>query len=768
MVAQFRFVARGPGSMRFRVGAACGHSALSGIFALLLLATLCLAAPAFALEDRPRVGLVLGGGGARGVAHIGVLKVLEEMRVPIACIAGTSMGSLVGGAYASGVSIDEMTETLGEIDWNAIFTDDPGRTQKPFRAKRDDYENLTRLELGQRGAKLLLPPGTTAGYKFEFALRELVAQAGNFADQDFDSLPIPYRAMATNIEDGTIKEFRRGDLVKAMRASMSVPGVIAPVEIDEVLYVDGGLLQNVPVAAAREACADVVIVVDVGSELLPREKLNSALGISLQMVNLLIAQNVRASLASLHAEDILIKPELGDFSAANFEEGLSLVPNGEAAARRQAKALQALSVSEPEYRAWRAAVAARLPAVPPVSEVRIATKNRRVNAAVIDRELAEVPGIDLRRRPETDFSLENLNERLEQVYGRGDFERMDYQMVDRQGVRTVLVEGVEKSWGPNYLKFGLGLASDSEDTRFNVNLSHRATWLNSLGAEWRNDLQLGYRKRLVSELYQPLSFRSGAFVAPRLDVLDEPIVFYRNGNRIGEYRTTYGRVHLDIGIQNKYGQLRLGPFIGRLDADQDFGLFPFAPDFDRKQVGYSLEAVYDQVDSPRLAREGTLAMLRSFGTLAEWGSDDDYNKTELFLLGARSWDAHSLQLAAYAGDTLYGQLPAYDPFLLGGFLRGSGYMMDELVGSRVGLARAVYTYQLAALPPPLGRGVYLGGSLEATSATLGIDLEGDSEIRPSASVFLGADTFLGPAYLAWGQSFDGDGPGALYFMLGSP
>ena len=737
--------------------------------ALLPLLTLVLfASPAAAVEERPRVGLVLGGGGARGVAHIGVLKVLEEMRVPISCVAGTSMGSLVGGAFAAGVSIDEMTRTLRDIDWNAIFTDDPPRTQKPFHAKRDDYENLSRLELGQRGASLLLPPGTTAGYKFEFKLREMVAQAGNFADQDFDDLPIPYRAMATNIEDGTMKEFRRGDLVKAMRASMSVPGVIAPVEIDGVLYVDGGLLQNVPVAAAREACADVVIVVDVGSELLPREKLNSAVGISLQMVNLLIAQNVRASLASLGPQDILIKPELGDFSAANFEEGLSLIPNGEAAAHRQADALRALSVPESEYRAWRAAVAARLPEVPPVTDVRIATDGKRVNPAVIDRELTEVPGIDLRRRPETDFSLENLNDRLEQIYGRGDFERMDYQMVDRQGTRTVVVEGVEKAWGPNYLKFGIGLASDSDDTRFDFSLSHRSTWLNSLGAEWRNDLQLGYRKRFVSELHQPLSFRSDAFVAPRIDLLDEPIVFFRNGQRIGEYRTTYGRIHLDLGLQNKFGELRLGPFIGRVDADEDFGLFPFAPSFTRTQVGYSLRAVYDQIDNPRFARQGVLATLESFGTLSEWGSDDDYNKTELFLLGARSWDAHSLQLAAYAGDTLYGELPPYDPFLLGGFLRGSGYQMDELVGSRVGLARAVYTYQLAALPPPLGRGVYLGGSLEATSASLGFDLESETDIRPSASVFLGADTFLGPAYLAWGQAFDGDGQGALYFLLGSP
>lgn len=756
---------------RVQSSSATRHGVRAAPVALALLAgvALLVSSPSHAVAGAPpRVGLVLGGGGARGVAHIGVLKVLEEMRVPISCIAGTSMGALVGGVYAAGVPTDRMTEWLGRIDWTALFTDDPPRTEKPFRAKRDDYENLFRFEVGQRGGRLLLAPGTTAGYKFEFLLREMVAQAGNFADQDFDRLPIPYRAMGTNIEDGTVKEFRRGDLVKAMRASMSVPALIAPVEIDGVLYVDGGLLQNVPVAAAREACADVVIAVNVGSELRPRDELNSAVGISLQMINVLTEQNVRASLASLGPDDVLIQPDLGRFSAADFEGAMVLIPKGEAAARAQAPALRRLAVSEAEYRAWREAVAARLPVVPAVTDVQVATTGGRVNPQVIERELAEVPGIDLRRRPETDFSLENLNARLEQVYGRGDFERMDYQMLDRQGMRTVEVEGVEKSWGPNFLKFGLGLASDSDQTRFNVNLSYRRTWLNSLGAEWRTDVQLGHRKRLESELMQPFSSTSGAFLAPRLELQDEPIVYFLDGRRIGEYEVTYGRAHLDLGLQNKFGEVRIGPFVGRIDAREDFGLFPLAPDFDRTQVGYSLRAVYDQIDSPRFARDGVLAMLRSFGTARGWGSDDDYNKTDLLLMGAKSQGRHALQLAGYYGDTLAGTLPPYDPFLLGGFLRGSGYQMDELVGKRVGLARAVYSYQLAALPPPLGRGIYLGGSLEATSATLGLDLTGDEKIRPSASLFIGAETFLGPAYLAWGQALSEDQPGALYFLLGTP
>lgn len=733
-----------------------------------LLMLLCLAVPAAADTEPPRIGLVLGGGGARGVAHIGVLKVLEEMRIPIACIAGTSMGSLVGGVYAAGVPIDEMTEWLGGLDWDDLFTDDPPRAEKPFRAKRDDFENLFRLELGQRGAGIELPPGSTAGYKFEFLLRRMVERAGNFSDQDFDALPIPYRALATNIENGTSKEFRDGDLVKAMRASMSVPGAIAPVEIDGVLYVDGGLLQNVPVASARAACADVVIAVNVGSGLRSRDELHSAVDITRQMLDVLMAQNVRASLDSLTERDILIEPELGGFSSANFAEAMPLIEVGEAAARAQADRLRAYSVPEPEYLAWRAAVDARLPEVPVVTDVRVVTRGQRVNPEVLQNELAGVPGIDLRRRPETDFSLSNLNTRLEQVYGRGDFERMDYRIVDRPGSRTVEVEGVEKSWGPNYLKFGLGMASDSEQTRFNVSASHRMTWLNSLGAEWRNDLQFGHRDSLVSEFFQPLSVASGAFVAPRIDLEEEPIVYYLDGDRVGDYRVSHARVHLDVGAQNKFGEVRVGAFAGRLKADEDFGVIPGIPDYDRDQVGYTGRIVFDQIDDPNVARDGFLAQLSTFGTVDGWGSDDNYNKTELLLVGAKTFGAHALQLAGYWGDNLDGEIPPYDPFLLGGFLRGSGYRMDELQGNEVAMVRGVYSYKLAALPPPLGEGIYVGGSLEATRAALGIDPRTQKDVRPSASLFIAADTFLGPAYFAWGKAFEDGSPDAFYLVIGRP
>jgi len=735
---------------------------------LALLAALAMA-PCLAGAERPRVGLVLGGGGARGVAHIGVLRELERMRVPIDCIAGTSMGALVGGVYASGVTTDAIIDRLSRVDWDQLFVDDPPRDQKPFRAKKDDYLNLFHFELGLRDWRVQLPPGGTAGYKFEFLLRELVAGAGNFANQDFDQLPIPYRALATDIEDGTSKVFRRGDLAKVMRASMSVPGAIAPVEIGGSLYVDGGLLQNLPVAAARQACADVVIAVNVGSGLLGRQELSSALNISLQMVNVLMEQNVRQSLASLKPTDVLVTPVLGSYSSADFEDALTLVEKGEVAARAQSIALSRLSVSEAEYAAWRARVTARLPEVPPVTDVRVAKGTGRVNPEVIERELAEAPGIDLRRRPETDFSLTNLQSRLEQVYGGGDFESLDYQMQDRDGQRTVLVTGHEKSWGPDFLKFGLNLAADSSQTRFNVAVSHRAPWINRLGGEWRNDLQIGYRDRLSSEFYQPVSFRAGAFVAPRFTWRRDPMVFFFDGKRVGDVDVQTARGHLDVGLQNKYGELRLGYFGGRLKTREDFGLVTVFGDEDIRQSGFIFSAVFDQIDSPTLPQDGLLLRFRSFNTYESWGSDDNYNKTELFAMGAKSFGRHALQLAGFYGASLRGELPIYDPLFLGGFLRGSGYSMDELVGTDVRLGRAVYTYRVATLPAQVGRGVYLGGSLEGTRGAVGLDPQAATKTRGSVSVFVGADTILGTIYLAFGQVLSGEQrPHTFYLMVGTP
>ncbi len=261
--------------------------------------------------QRPKICLVLSGGGARGAAHVGVLKVLEEYRVPIHCIAGTSMGALVGASYATGTTVAELEKVTHQISTELLFKEKPPRAELAMRRKSDDYRPYFGPEFGIGDGKLKLPKGVITGVQLESVLRQLSKAKGYY---HFDDLPIPFRAVATDLVTGHAVVFSQGELANVMRASMSVPGAIAPAEFDGMMLVDGMLTSNLPVDAARAMGADIVIAVNVGTPLLKRDQLDGILGVTGQMLSILTEQNVQASLASLKSTDILITPELGDFS----------------------------------------------------------------------------------------------------------------------------------------------------------------------------------------------------------------------------------------------------------------------------------------------------------------------------------------------------------------------------------------------------------------------------------------------------------------------
>ena len=271
-----------------------------------MLAALCLAVPRLAEAGpsgarrsypvHPRIGLVLSGGGARGAAHIGVLKVLQELRIPIHAIAGTSMGSLVGGGYAAGLPAEELERRVTAVDWDNLFNDAPPRKGWPARRKQQTVNPTWDFTIGVRNGQFALPKGAISGQKVQLFFNDLVK--GAETAQDFDDLPIPFRAVATNLENGEMKVFDRGPLPVAMRASMSVPGLFAPMEWDNNLYVDGGLVRNLPIDVARTMGVDVVIAVNLGSGYLPRDQLGTILGVTGQMIAILTEQNVQVSLNS--------------------------------------------------------------------------------------------------------------------------------------------------------------------------------------------------------------------------------------------------------------------------------------------------------------------------------------------------------------------------------------------------------------------------------------------------------------------------------------
>ncbi len=700
---------------------------------------------------------MLSGGGARGAAHIGVLKVLEEYRVPIDCIAGTSMGALVGAAYATGSTTAEMEKVVAALSTELLFKDKPPRRELSVRRKEEDQLNLVGPEIGIRGGEAFLQKGVVSGVQLETVLRQLSKARGY---RRFDELPIPFRAVATDLVTGRAVVFGDGDLASVMRASMSVPGVIAPTEIGDMLLVDGGLTNNLPVDIAREMRADVVIAVNLGTPLLPRKQLGSVVGVTGQVIFILTEQNVRASIATLTPKDVLIEPELGDFSFGDFDHLPQTIPIGEAAARKVVGFLTRLSVPAAEYAALRARQLAAIPADRrPIDEIRFEAM-QTVNSAVAATYLSTKAGAPI------DQDL--LDRDIRRLYGTGDYEHIGYRIVDEPGKRVLVIEAVEKSWGPNYLRFGVGLATDFQsDANFNVRASYRRTWLNSLGAEWRNEVQLGRTNSLLSELYQPLTLGGLIFIAPRVELARQPTDVYDGNRRLARIDVTYGRASFDVGSQlASVGEARVGLARGFGDAKLSIGSADFGQDLRRvRQGAYTARLFVDQLDSASFPRTGYDGEAQLFASRPGLGAQDKYTKWFAGADAAHSFGDHTFVAGGLVGGR-HGSdpLPTYDLFSWGGFLRGSGYRAGGLIGDHIQFGRLLYYQKLAR--QTLLEGVYAGVSVEAGKVG-GSPVPGSpTGWIKSGSIYFGIDTLLGPLYLGYGQASGSQR--SFYFYLGRP
>jgi NTE family protein len=704
----------------------------------------------------PRIGLVLSGGGARGLAHVGVLKVLEELRVPVHCVTGTSMGAIVGGGYAAGATAADLEEFVRRADWDAVFRDAPPRAEISTRRKIDEYKTLFAPEYGVTRNGLILPKGVIAGVSILGFFRQLTQQAVEVGD--FNQLPIPYRAVAADIETGEAVVLSHGSLSRAMRASMSVPGALAPVEIDGRLLVDGGIANNLPIDEARKLCGDVIIAVNIATPPLKRDEITSALTVGGQLINFLGKVNVERQLASLKPRDILIAPDLGDISAASFERSADAMRIGEEAARALADSLKRYSLPPAEYAALRRRQIVERKPAGAVDEIRFEGL-QRTNPEVLRGLLESKPGEPL---AEAEVSAD-----LRRIYGRGDFESVDYHIQPEAGRRVMVIQPREKEWGPDYLRFGLGIATDFQgENFFNILVQYRRTWLNRLGGEWLSEAQIGQHSFLSTEFLQPVEERGRFFVAPYARVGEDYRPVFFGGSRVGEYKTRETRAGLDGGTYfGTWGELRLGAVWREVAAAISTGpqVLPEA-----RETTSGLRAVLfaDQLDNAWFPRKGYRMTATGYAASPSLGSDRSYHRAEGELMAVTTRGAHTLNFKISGGSDLHSDMPAYENFTLGGPLRLSGYRIDEISGRRFAFSRLMYYNRTIPLPDILGSGVFAGASLEAGQ------MQGRTDGLPpagtlwSGSIFLAASTFAGPAYFGFGLGENGHY--SLYLLLGAP
>ncbi|WP_277589989.1 patatin-like phospholipase family protein [Pseudomonas chlororaphis] len=703
---------------------------------------------------RPKIGLVLSGGAARGLAHIGVLKALEEQGVKIDAIAGTSMGAVIGGLYASGYKIDELEKLALSIDWQQALSDAPPREDIPFRRKQDDRDFLVKQKLSFRDdGSLGLPLGVIQGQNLALLLESMLAHASD--TRDFDKLPIPFRAVATDIASGEKVVFRKGHLPRVIRASMSIPAVFAPVEMDGRLLVDGGMTDNIPLDVARDMGVDIAIVVDIGTPLRSRQQLATVVDVLNQSITLMTRRNSEEQLATLHKNDVLIQPPLASFGVTDFGRAQEMIDAGYRATRILDPRLAPLRRAEPMDAELSAA---RTPSqrTPIITAIRV-ENDSKVSDDVIRYYIRQHIGEPL--------DLGRLQTDMGTLYGLDYFEQVQYRVVHKGNDHTLVINARGKRSGTDYLRLGLNLSDDMRgDSAFNLGASYRVNGINSLGAEWLTRVQIGDQQELYSEFYQPLDVGSRYFIAPYIGLESQNIEAVLDNDPIAEYRLERYGFGLNIGRQiGNSGEIRfgVGEAWGKADVrvgDQDLPSESFNEGY--YELRYSFDSL-DNVYFPHAGEDIGLSLRQFEPSL---GSDKRYRQWEFKLDKALSSGPNTFILGGRYGRTLDEAEVVTSSFVLGGARQLSGFRQDALSGQNVSLMRGVYYRRLTPRSYlPLDFPLYIGGSLERGRAWNN-DNEFDSGYINAASIFLGFDTPLGPLNFSYG--INDDNQKAVYLNLG--
>lgn len=746
-------------------GQQCRYGASNRLLIALLCATACAKAPSAHAEkvrtakegDRPRVGLVLAGGGALGFAHVGVLRVLERNRIPVDVVTGTSMGAIVGGAYAAGVDLQTMEGILADTDWDALFSEGIPRSFLPFRSKPGrNRELFGDAKIAIKEGSIVTPTGIVTGQNVLPLLQRLY---GNVPSPvDFNALPLPFRAVTADIETGQPVIPGGGDLSTIVRASMSVPGVFTPVEMDGKLLVDGGIVNNLPIDIAKQLGATRLIVVELNADFSRRDKLTSPLAISGQIVSLLLSQNSAIQKQSLSTNDVLIEPPLTGYSAADFGKGKEIMALGEATAEKLVSSLSSFVVSESEYAAYKQRRMRQIPAEGPViTAIKVDNSSPIADEAIL---------AELKIKPGDRFSLDDIESAVQRVYHMGAFEEVKYGFIDTSAGREVTVTTERKPWSDKFFRLGASLQDDFDGNEsYRLGIEYRNTTLSTPGSYASVQAEIGLTPSLIGEFYQPFAKGSPYFVAPTVGLTRTNILLRSNDEVIAQYFRDVIQGGVAVGRQlGSVGEMRVTGRRGSGDLNRNLG------DPTLQELSYEIGEVsstidIDTLDNPDLPSKGTLLRVSELSSLPDLGASDEFHQVvSSAVLPFTFNDTTTISLRGEVGNTWLNR-PVERSFTFGGFLDVSGFAQNSLIASDYATGRLMIYDRFSTFRAPLlGLDIFGGMSLEHSSLRSDLPAVNDLTSLTSGSVFVGADTPILPVYLGFGMAEGG--VNSIYLAIG--
>jgi len=700
-------------------------------------------------KARLKIGVALEGGGALGLAHIGVLQWFEDHHIPIDYLAGTSMGGLVGGLYATGKSLQQLHRLVEAQNWDVILGGSLPYEDLSFRRKEDQVAFPNSILLGLRKG-LVLPGGLNAGQQISLLIdRETLAYSGV---QSFDDLPTPFRCVATDLVTGKQAVFQDGSLSRAMRATMAIPGLFSPIRDGEHVYVDGGLVGNLPTDVVRDMGADIVIGVHLQTSPAEAEKIQSLFSILGRSIDVVVAGN---EIRGLAGADLVVKVELQDFSSLDYTKSKEIIDRGTEAAAQKSRLLENYALDDDawaQYRERRKAHQKSDIPVPQFVKVQGASPVAEENIERFLRSQAGKP-IDTNR-------LEGL---LTRLTGIGRYDTAGYQITEQNGQEGLLVTMHEKLYAPPTLQLGFEVdGAESNDVDFT--LATRLTFLDVAGyrSEWRTDFIFGNTYGVESELYRPFSPASKWFFSPHAGASSSAFKIYRKSDPLAEYRLNGVQIGGDIGYGfSRFSEVRFGYEVGTLAARLRLGTPEFSSLSGRTGAS-RFRWLYDHTDDPVIPRSGVNAESNF-----RWYDTSPGQTNSFPVADARIGyfkpitQSASLFVVAEGGTTFGSNSNGYPQFFLGGSNRLSAYGTNELFGDQFYFFRAGYLHDLLTLPPLAGKKVYAIAAYEFGKM---YGFPNASRLPNDVALGVLAETAVGP--LVFGGSVGDSGHRKWFFQLG--